>query len=246
MSNTESYTGVTPDVTDAPFAATPVWDRPRKRRGLTSRSPARAAPAADDTNIAPAIGAGFGLGVGPVLAETDAARPPQTSADAVMRRRQAAGRSAPKGLIAAGAIALAAAGGAGWYFTHDSARMPAITPSTLQVAEVAAPAPMPLAPEVAPAPPIPNANPREAVNPPPMARAVRAQASAKRAQMAARSAAASAADASAAAALPDAPQTYAASQGASAPPSLAVTPPPAADPAPELVSPPAAPQVTPE
>ena len=236
MSNTYNSAATSPDVTDAPFAAVPVWDRPRKRRGV-GRAPS--APS-DTAALAPAVGTGFG--VGPSIADTEPAGPPVTTADIAMRRREAAGRGPPKGMIAAGVLALAAAGGAGWYFTHDGERMAAITPGTLQVAEVAPPVSQAAPPMIAQPPAIPNADPREAVNPPPIQRA--AKASPKRTQAAARSAATSAADASAAAALPDAPQPYAPSAGSPAPPTLAVTPPVAPEPAPEPVT--AAPQVTPE
>ena len=141
MSNTYSPIGTPPDVIDSPFAATPVWDRPRKRRG-GSRSPPARIETSDGASLAPAIGTGFGLGVGPSFPDADAlTQPPQVIADTTMRRREAANRSAPKAMIAAGVIALAAAGGAGWYFTHDGGRMPATTPGTLQVAASAAPVP---------------------------------------------------------------------------------------------------------
>ena len=241
------------------FDATPVWDRPRKRRGMfggaqtrravvtpSAETPASSAVEARADALqaslkpaAAAIGPGFGLGVAPLTAEaTEMADTPMAIATGpVVRTRTASKAALNSRFITAGVLGLAVAGGAGWYFTHDNIRAADPAPDQMMVAQAAvesAPPIVAVVPTTA-APTISNSNPSRAVNAP-ARMATRPELRPNRMRPTTPSAEAAATQASASTALPDGPQPYAADASASQP-AATVSPP---------VTPPIVPQAAPQ
>lgn len=237
------------------FAATPVWDRGRKRRGLGPKKVARTAPEAvvapEPRSFAAAREAfpqtrplnspepamAPRRTVGETLAAEEAGLVAPIGRPSTRIDRQPESHGVGPAAIAAGAVALVAIGTAGWFVTRDNG-VPEITPGST-TSEVAA-APLPPV-ELPPSPPaagerasniLPERAAPAAAPPSRMARA-ETRAPARTRPAAAASAESSGTNASAT--LPEAPQPYTALNPDAAP--APVNPAPAVTaPAPEPIT----------
>jgi len=251
MSIGNDYNSNDTPITDAQsdnFAATPVWDRGRKRRGfsggrkVTPEARTFAAepdPVAQDEML---LDAPMTTTNSTLAADEPMAAPiGRTTAPRTVRSHASSGASAS--VIAGALIAVVAVGGVAWYATRDhSGGVPTLASApestTSQVAaapaEPAAPAaqPMQMASNAAPATPAPLAErtpPRERIMPAHRARPATA----------ARAAGETGVNASTTAALPDGPQPYSSVNPGAAPQPVNPTPPPSTVQAPPATTAPA-------
>lgn len=219
-----------------PFAATPVWDRGRKRRGGRKV----AAKPASATTVAPAEPRTFAdaTPVGPSLTERPMtgpmAAPAASTAPRMEPRRTTAttrSNAGPAVAIAAVVVGLGIAGGAAWYAMHDSQRVPELaagTPEPVTGAPAMAAAQIPPSEAPASAPIVQAAN--ETAPPPAPVRKAPAPAPRATPKASAASAEDTGVNASATTALPGEPVPYSELNPQAAPtypvaPSTETTPP---------------------
>jgi hypothetical protein len=237
-------------VTDAKgvlFAATPVWERGRKRRGLGGRK-----VAADRAASAPAEERSFSPASAPAASNPSiSTHEPSPSPDrpvesttqahdglvAPIGRRTSPSRGTtrdtrPSGAItatiAAGVVAVGALGAGAWYLMSEGDSVPELAPGSVTTEVAAAPILPPAADQATPLavePPLAPAATPPAETPLTTARRDAAPAPRARPAAVAPSAESAAQNASASVTLPEGPQPYASLNPGSAPAPAAVNPP---------------------